>query len=109
MSEPVNLLELKPLRTIAWERAGDERIILIYPKFRSTFLRKYLVPWLAKPNFHIRLDAYGSFIWKRCDGQTDVGRIATEMQAEFGKQVEPVCERISRFLKRLESEHFIKL
>jgi hypothetical protein len=105
--EPVNLLGLKPLRTIAWEKTGDGHITLIYPKFRGRLLQKYLLPLLAKPNFRIRLDDYGSFIWMRCDGQTDVVRIAIEIRAEFGERVEPVYERIGLFLKRMESEHFI--
>jgi len=105
--EPVNLLELKPLRMIAWEKAGDGRVVLIYPKFRGRFLQKYLLPLLAKPNFRIWLDEYGSFIWQRCDGRTDVAQIATEMRAAFAGQVEPVYERIGLFLKKMESERFI--
>ena len=108
-SDPVNLLELKPLRIIAWEKTGDGRIMLIYPKFQNRFLQKYLLPLLAKPNFRIRLDDYGSFIWQRCDGQTDVAQIALEVRAEFGEKVEPVYERISMFLKRMQSEQFISL
>jgi hypothetical protein len=108
MREPLNLLDLKPLRNVPSETAEDERVILIYPKFRSAFLQKYLLPWLAKPDFRIRLDAYGSFIWQRCDGKTDVAKIAEEMLAKFGSPVEPVYERIGLFLRRLESDQFIK-
>jgi hypothetical protein len=107
--EPVNLLELKPVRLIAWEKTGDGRITLIYPKFRSRFLRKHLLPLLAKPNFRIMLDDYGSFIWQRCNGSTHVRQIATEMQATFGDHVEPVYERIGLFLKRMESDGFISI
>jgi hypothetical protein len=108
-SESVNLLELKPVRLIAWENTGDGHIVLIYPKFRSRFLQKHIVPLLAKPNFRIRLDDYGSFIWQRCDGRTDVAQIVAEMQASFGEQIESVYERVGLFLKRMESEQFISI
>ena len=100
-------MNLKPLRVIAWERSGDGCITLIYPKFRTRFLQKYLLPLLPKPNFRIRLDKYASFIWLRCDGQMEVAQIAMEMRAAFGEQIEPVYERIGLFLKRMESEQFI--
>jgi hypothetical protein len=108
MPEPLNLLELKPMRNVSWETGNDELATLIYPKFRSPFLQKYLVPWLAKPSFRIKLDAYGSFIWQRCDGAPDVAIIAEEMLAKFGSHVEPVYERIGLFLRKLESDQFIK-
>jgi hypothetical protein len=109
MPETVNLLKLKPLRTNPWEKTADGTIVLIYPKFRSRFLRKYLLPLLAKPNFRIKLDAYGSFIWLRCDGGTDVASIAAEMRDHFGEEVEPVYERIGLFLRRMEFGDFIRL
>jgi hypothetical protein len=102
-----NLLTLKPVRNVAWETEEDGRATLIIPKFRNAFLQKWVIPWLAKPNFRIRLDAYGSFIWQNCDGETLVGLIAEKMLAEFGPKVEPVHERIAIFIRRLEREKFL--
>jgi Coenzyme PQQ synthesis protein D (PqqD) len=107
MPATLNLLELRPIRNARSETAEDGLVTLVVPKFRSVFLQKWLVPWLAKPNFRIRLDNVGSFIWQRCDGTTPVLKIAEEMQSEFGEGIQPVYDRISRFLNKLESSQFI--
>lgn len=103
----VNLLELCPVRNVSWEMAEQEQVVLLIPKFKSRFAVKYIMPMLAKPNFRIKLDAYGSFLWQRFDGDTPVRRIAESMKDTFGESVEPVYDRIGKFIRALEKEKFI--
>ena len=102
-----NLLELKPVRNVSWETEPDGRAVLIIPKFRGTLMQKWVLPWLAQPNFRVKLDARGSFIWQHCDGQMPVGEMAEKMLAAFGPEIEPVYERIAAFIRRLEREAFL--
>lgn len=107
--EPVNLLELKPRQNIAWEAGENDRIVLLVPKFRNKFLVAYLMPMLSKPNVRVKLDEFGSFVWKNCDGATPVADIGKKMKEQFGDSAEPVYDRIGTFLKKLEKEKFLTI
>lgn len=106
----VNLLDLKPLRNLLhWETGENGLIVLLVPKFQNRYLVKWLMPRLAKPNFRVKLDAYGSFVWSQCDGNTTVAEMAERMREKFGEKAEPLYDRIARFLQRLEREDFLRL
>jgi len=103
-----NLLELKPMRNREWVVDEKGQVLVTVPRFTNPLLVRWLVPRLSKPNFRVRLDAFGTFVWARCDGTTPVSRIGEEMQAEFGAKAEPVYDRIGAFLQRLEREGLIR-
>jgi hypothetical protein len=105
----VNLLEVRPLRNVSWELDDNDQVVLLIPKFRNRLAVKYVLPYLARPHFRIRLDAFGSFVWNRFDGQTPIKEIAASMRANFGESVEPVYERIGKFVQTLEREKFVIL
>jgi hypothetical protein len=104
-----NLLELKPKRNVEWEERDGRRVVLHAPRFRGAFLGKWLVPLLPRPTFRISLDAFGSFVWLRCDGNTSVADIGNALRAEFGPDVEPLYERIAAFLRKLEREDLLSI
>lgn len=106
-SKTFNLFELKPVRSISWETGDNGFIVLLVPKFRNPHLVKWLLPRLSKPNFRVKLDAHGSFIWSQCDGDTTVLEIAERMKVKFGEAVEPLDDRIARFIQKLEHEKFL--
>lgn len=108
-SEKTNLLELTPTRNVKWETAENQLVVLLVPKFKNRFSVKYLQPLVAKPNFHLKLDAYGSFVWNHLDGNTTVMKIAESMKEYFGESVEPVYERVGKFIHMLQREKFITL
>ncbi|HLE33401.1 MAG TPA: PqqD family protein [Bacteroidota bacterium] len=107
--EPRNLLALKPRRTVEWEEGENGRVVILFPKFRNKFLVAWLLPMLSKKNFRIKLDAYGSFLWRLFDGSTSVEEMGARMEREFGRDAEPVFDRIGKFLRKLEKEKFIAL
>jgi len=105
--EPVNLLELRPKRNAEWETTEDGLVVLLIPKFRNPFMVQWVLPMLAKQVFRVKLDAYGSFVWKQCDGETAVEELGERMKKEFGEAAEPVYERIGKFVNKLEHEDFL--
>ncbi len=82
--------------------------LVTVPKFTNRILVRWLVPHLSKRDFTVRLDAFGTFVWLRCDGATPVATIASQMLAEFGAKAEPVYDRIGAFLQGLEREGLIQ-
>jgi hypothetical protein len=102
-----NLLELKPLRNLEWEEGENGTVVLLVPKFRNSWMRRFVGPQLSKPNFRVKTDPLGTFVWRRCDGNTTVHEIAGEMGREFGPDFDPSFERISRFVRQLAKNDFI--
>ncbi len=105
-SEEINLLDLIPERNSRWEVEG-ETVIILHPKFKNKFLAKTLLPRMKKPNWKIKLDDIGSWVWKHCDGKRTVREIGQGLGDCFGDRVDPVYDRLSLFFKRLESSNFV--
>lgn len=103
----LNLLELRPLRSVDWEATEDGRVVLLVPKFRHPFLVKWLMPLLAKPYLRVKLDVHGSFMWSLCDGTTRVREMGERLKQKFGDEVEPVYDRMGKFLRKLEREECV--
>ena len=70
--------------------------------------------WIAQRFFHrprvshIDLDAMGSFIFQRIDGQRTVGDIALLVKAEFGQKAEPLYDRLVKYMQILRNNGFIR-
>ncbi len=70
--------------------------------------------WIAQKFFHrprvshIDLDAMGSFIFQRIDGKCTVGEIAELVKAEFGKDAEPLYDRLVKYMQILRNNGFIR-
>jgi hypothetical protein len=103
----INLLELVPVRNIKWEKKEDGLIVLLKPKFKHPFFKKYVLPRMKKPHFMIKLDAVGSFVWEHCDGKKNVKEVARRLKDKFGESAEPLYDRLSLFLQSLEKNRFI--
>jgi len=101
-------MDVVPVRLVNWETGDNGLIILLRPKFRNKLLTKYLVPRLKHPNYKINLDEFGSFVWQRCNGTSNVFEIAEELRTKFSNQIEPVYERLGSFIQQLERYKLIR-
>ncbi len=104
--QDVNFLELIPERNSKWEVEG-ETVIILHPKFRNKLLVKTILPLMSKPNWKIRLDDIGSWVWQHCDGKRSVQEIGIAMEESFGDRVKPVYDRLAKFFQKLEESKFI--
>jgi hypothetical protein len=107
--EHANLLELKPRRNLQWETAEGGGVVLLVPKFRNRWVVKWFVPMLAKPDIRVKLDAFGSFCWQQCDGNTMVRDIAERMAVHFGEPADSLVDRIGKFVATLARDKFVLL
>ena len=108
-SHSLDLLDLKPMRIRHWESRDDQLITVLVPKFQNRWLVRWLMPRLAKPDFRVRLDALGSYIWQRCDGSLTVREIAESVSEEFQKETDPDFRRMALFVHRLACQELIQL
>ena len=99
--EDINLLELAPVRTADWKEVGG-RVVLDRPQPTATGLdglwKKLLFQMGPR---RIRLDALGTYAWKRFDGKPTVQEVASELREQFGESSEPAEERLGRFVRHL--------
>ncbi len=107
--ETLNLWELKPLRLREWEKTDDGKVTILIPKFKNELLKKWLLPKLAKPFFRVKLDKIGSTIWLLIDGDKTVAEIADNLRKIYGESVEPLEERLGKFLQKMERGDLIKV
>ena len=95
-----NLLCCRPVRRVeAVEEEGH--VVVLRPRFLRGPLAWWLQPRLRRPHFRVKLDPIGSFIWRRCDGETTVAQLAEAMEQEFGDGAEQAVSRIEMFLGEL--------
>ena len=64
--------ELVPKKMIDSEQGPNERTLLLVPRFRKGFSKKYVQPRLKKPYIKVELDDIGSFVWNKIDGMNTI-------------------------------------
>jgi len=102
----INLLDLKPKRTVKWKRG--EKVTIIVPKARNIIGKHFCDALGIKPTYNIHLDEFGSAVWNLCDGKRTIKEIADELKLKFGKTVEPLYGRLAEFIRILKNEGLIK-
>ncbi|MDR2683177.1 MAG: PqqD family protein [Dysgonamonadaceae bacterium] len=104
-----NLFDLIPVvsERITTEKEGELSVIA-FPRFRSAFLQKYLVPKNKPAIIRIRLEEHGTAVWDLIDGRRNVREIADALAEHFHH--EPDYEyRIALYLQQLHKQGFIAL
>jgi hypothetical protein len=101
----------RPVRALDWIEREVERedggIALHVVKFKGRIGRGLCKLMGRPPYFEVNLDAIGSFIWRRCDGEHTVGVILNELEREFGD--DRMKERLYYYLVMLEKHDYITL
>lgn len=90
-----------------WE-ADDAGLVTIFIE-NTGAMNRIMQKIAKKPRVsQVHLDEKGSFIWQRCDGETDVEAIAQAFKKRFGKKAEPLYERLLKFFEIVESYEFMR-
>lgn len=93
-------------RKNTWD-VGENGMVTVHMVHRGFYA------WIAQTFFHrprvshIDLDAMGSFIFPHIDGQRTVGELAQLVKAEFGRDAEPLYERLVKYMQILHNNGFI--
>ncbi len=94
---------------IDWEDGPDGGAVLLVPRFRKGPLARWLQPKLRRPHIRVRLDEFGSFVWRTLDGGTPFQQVVEAMRTHFGEKIEPADERLQKFLTILVKDKFVEL
>lgn len=107
--EKINLLEVIPCRNehIKAEQEG-ETIVLSFPRFKRSWMSRYLLPKGMSKDIHVRLEEHGTAVWNLIDGQRTVREIIEKLADHFQYE-EGYESRVSAYLSQMQKDGFIKL
>lgn len=97
-----------PAQNREWLENDEGQVVLLIPKFGAHRLGRWLMSRMKEPNYRVKLDEVGSFVWRRCDGANTVDEIGKQLAEQFGDKVAPVRERLDIFFKQLSRGESLK-
>lgn len=103
-----NYLDYVPTKNSALPWSVDEEgIVTVEVSHKSLADRVAQIAFNRPKVSKIRMDKFGSFIWQQIDGTKDIYQIGQEVKKEFGKEAEPLYERMVMFFRILVQNHYI--
>ncbi len=103
-----NYLNLIPVKTngLKWNLLNDGRVELTV--INKGFANKIAQVFFNAPEkSKIKLDEYGSLIWKNIDGIKTMDEISKILKETFKEKAEPLYPRIIQFMRILKNENYI--
>ena len=107
-NKKINLEEIVPRPLVDSIVEEDGKITLLKPRFKNSFMKKYILPHLKSKHFKIHLDKIGSAVWRNIDGKKSGVQIAHEVQEELDEDLDPLYRRLALFLSALKNNNFIE-
>ncbi|MCL6495135.1 MAG: PqqD family protein, partial [Ignavibacterium sp.] len=93
-----NTLELHPIKNYS-ELVDDEGIVsVLIPKIKNETLRKLSSGFIKNMFMKVKLDKYGSEVWKRIDGEKTVDLIIQEIKNHLSDELVDAENRIINFI-----------
>ncbi|MFN0157000.1 MAG: PqqD family protein [Bacteroidota bacterium] len=105
MTDP--LLPQRPMRRYGYEEREDNLIRIVIPRFTDGFFGRIMKRIAVQTEDRLNLDALGTYVYRRCDGERTVEEIARGMKEELGEQAEPVEGRLRLFIQEMFKRNLI--
>jgi len=106
-SDHLNILEMIPFRIYSHETADNGMVSVLIPRFHNKILAKIFNSLVRDPFVRVKFDNFGSSAWLEIDGQKNVYTISKNLLQKHGEKIQPVNERVSKFLNQLYIYKFI--
>ena len=103
----INFLELTPVRNYEHEIENSGMVSVFVPKFDIKWLDRILSGIIKSRFFKAKLDEFGTETWLEIDGVKSVQMISSQLSKKFGEKINPVDERLTKFLAELYKYNFI--
>lgn len=95
------LLCAAPRRLASHEMDEESgHVVVLQPRFRWRWLERLLAPSPDKRFVRIHLDALGSFVWQRLDGEAPLGDVVRAFGEAFPAETDP-AHRVLVFVRQL--------
>jgi hypothetical protein len=103
----INYLELTPVRNYDHVIEDTGLISVLVPKFDIKWLDRIMSKIIKSRFFKAKLDEFGTETWLEIDGNKSVQIISKRLSQKFGEKINPVDERLTKFLSELYKYNFI--
>jgi hypothetical protein len=103
----INYLGLTPIRNYDHMIEDNGFVSVFVPKFDIKWLDKIMSKIIKSRFFKAKLDEFGSETWLEMDGNSSVQLISERLIKKFGDKINPVEERLTKFLSELYKYNFI--
>ena len=103
----INYLELTPVRNYDHVVEDTGLISVLVPKFDIKWIDKIMSKIIKSRFFKAKLDEFGTETWLEMDGTKSVQTVSEHLQKKFGDKINPVNERLTKFLSELYKYNFI--
>lgn len=93
---------------LVWD-VSDDGVVVVDMENKG-FANKVAQRFFKRPEVsHITLEGMGSFIFRQIDGVRSVYDIGAVLKEEYKDEAEPLYERLSVYMKQLETNGFVTL
>ena len=107
-SRKKNFMDFIPVCNPGYSWDADKKGIVTVHVVNQGFYNRIAQKFFHRPRVsHSALDEYGSFVWRKMDGERSVYEISKLVSAHFGKDAEPVVERVVKYIQILYQNKFI--
>ncbi len=100
-----NYLDLHPFPLCKHEINENNLLSISMPRFNNGFTKKIFKN--KTEHIKLKLDEFGSACWLLMDGKNSVKKIADKLYSQFGEEIQPVNERLTKFLTHLYLQKII--
>lgn len=108
MKDKRNYLDFVPVKnpSLPWTK-DEEEIVTVDVTHRGIAAKIAQVAFNRPKVSHIKLDRFGSFVWQQIDGEQNIYQIGQKVKDRFGKEAEPLYERLITFFRTLAENKYI--
>jgi hypothetical protein len=103
----INYLELTPVRNYDHVIEQNGLVSVFVPKFDIKWIDRIMSKIIKSRFFKAKLDEFGTETWLEMDGTKSVQLVSEHLQKKFGDKINPVEERLTKFLSELYKYNFI--
>ncbi len=105
-----NFLDVIPVKNPEINFTTDDNGIVTLEIENKGLMNRVFQKLLKKPKItYIHMEELGSFVWQIIDGKSDVLALGEKVKEKFHDKAEPLYDRLSQYIKILESYNFITL
>lgn len=106
----IDFLDLIPVSRVDFvQEEGGDQVILKIPRYRDFLFGRLIQPRLGPDKRFVRmkLDARGSYLWARMNGERCIGDLVAGFQEAFPQDAEQAGERISGYLYNMYDQKLL--
>jgi len=102
-----NFPDLIPVRIQKYKIEEDGLVTLVIPKFSNEKFARWFIPAQKPTDITIKLEKFGSAAWLAMDGKRNMQEIFDLLAEQFGEEIQPVSERMSKYLSILYNQKHV--